>query len=403
MPRQRQNEFVQSQYFKWILTLRNGTYYADGRSNPQKLKRYSLGATTHADALDVLKHLDLQMAVEHSLAPRTALQEIPSVICLQEGIQKYMANVEGEKAMENISRKTPQRYRAVFDKFARFCDQRNISSWHQVNRQILSQYAAWLEKEGYAYNTRYLELTTLKQVVKFLIDVGDLPESNRINMKLRKPQETDTYCFTSEEVQAILELCQENPQLRWFYAVLFTLVHTGMRISELATLRRSDIDFEKNVIRLTDERHRRSRQQAGEARELKGKRSRSFPIHPDLRPILEALPHSADGRVFHGAYGGRLKPDRVRLLLIKRVLKPLAGRFPTPAGETRGFIDGRIHSFRHYFCSMCANTGVAEQTLMSWLGHRSSTMIRRYYHLHYAASQQAMQRVQFVPEENKSE
>lgn len=34
---------------------------------------------------------------------------------------------------------------------------------------------------------------------------------------------------------------------------------------------------------------------------------------------------------------------------------------------------------------------------MTWLGHRSSKMIRRYYHLHDEASQQAMKKFVAVP------
>jgi len=62
-----------------------------------------------------------------------------------------------------------------------------------------------------------------------------------------------------------------------------------------------------------------------------------------------------------------------------------------------GFKDGYVHSFRHFFCSQCANSGVPEQMLMSWLGHRSSRMIRRYYHTHDDASINAMKNVQFKP------
>jgi len=396
MPKRRTNEFVQCQYFGWILSVRKGIFYADGRSNPQKLNRYSLGVTTRAEALEALRQLDLYQAVEHCLVSRTSLQEMPATVSLQEGIRKYLANVEGERAMENVSDKTLKRYRAVFDKFSNFCRDHQLLGWHQVNHHVLKQYAVWLKEEKYAYATRYLELTTIKQVVKYLIDVGDLPESNRIRYKFPKLEDTDTYCFTCEEVGAILDLCWETPNLRWFHAVLFALTHTGMRISELASLRWSDIDFEKNVIWLTDERHRRSSQRTEEARQLKGKRSRSFPIHQGLRPILQGLSRETDGRVFHDPDGDLLKPDNIRRLLVNHVLPPLASRFPTPPGEVRGFIDGRIHSFRHYFCSMCANARVAEQTLMSWLGHRNSRMIRRYYHLHDAVSQQAMQQVQFV-------
>lgn len=104
------------------------------------------------------------------------------------------------------------------------------------------------------------------------------------------------------------------------------------------------------------------------------------------------LPRNRDGLIFHGPRGGLLKPDVVRTILIRDVLTPLAKRFPTPAGEI-GFRDGRLHSFRHYFC---ANSGVPEQVVMEWLGHSHSAMVRHYYHLHNDEAQRQMKRLNFV-------
>ena len=89
-----------------------------------------------------------------------------------------------------------------------------------------------------------------------------------------------------------------------------------------------------------------------------------------------------------------MRPDNVRHILIKRVIKPLSTKFPSPDDEV-GFKDGRLHSLRHYFCSTCSNSGVPEQVVMRWLGHRSSEMIKRYYHLHDSEARQQMSRVDF--------
>jgi integrase len=110
-------------------------------------------------------------------------------------------------------------------------------------------------------------------------------------------------------------------------------------------------------------------------------------MHSDLLGVLRALP-PGEGYVFRGPRGGRLKPDTVRRILVREVLEPLAHRFPS-TGE-KGFRDGRLHSFRHYFCSTCANSGVPERMVMEWLGHVDSEMVRHYYHLHDAEARQRM-------------
>ena len=82
---------------------------------------------------------------------------------------------------------------------------------------------------------------------------------------------------------------------------------------------------------------------------------------------------------------------------MRTYLKPLAKQFPTPQGEI-GFKDGRLHSFRHSFCSVCANTGVPEPVVMRWLGHQDSKMVEHYYHLYDDEAQRQMQRITFVGE-----
>ena len=129
-------------------------------------------------------------------------------------------------------------------------------------------------------------------------------------------------------------------------------------------------------------------------RELKSGRSRSFPIHPDLLILLQGMPR-IDAYVFHGPRGGRLKPDTVRRILVREVIEPLTERFPAPNDE-KGFRDGRLHSFRHYFCSTCANSRVPERMVMDWLGHVDSEMVRIYYHLHDREARQQMAGLDFL-------
>lgn len=74
------------------------------------------------------------------------------------------------------------------------------------------------------------------------------------------------------------------------------------------------------------------------------------------------------------------------------MLGPLAEKFPT-AGGSRGIAEGRLHSFRHFFCSTSADSGVPEQMLMTFLGHRDSEMIRHYYHLQQEEARKQMSKL----------
>ena len=396
MPKKRTNEQVICDHFTWLLGKRGDVYTADGRSNTPPLGRHSLGVKDRAQALEALRQLDLVKAVETGKLDRSALDPENSVLLpLDEGRAKYEAHVARPRIAGGAKSSTQKRYRAVFDKFIAFAESRGINFWNYVTQQQLVAYAGWLDGESYAYATEYLELTTLKQAILWFIDSNLLPASCRITLKMSKPDESDTYCWSTDEATAIIDHCRERIELNWLANVLTALACTGLRISELSALRWADIDLAKNVIVLTDESNRAPRRRRREVRTIKNRRSRTFPIHDDLREILVTMNTERDGRVFYGPKGGVLKPDTVRRILVRDVLQPLASRFPTPHEEI-GFADGRLHSFRHYFCSRCANSGVPEQMLMRWLGHHNSRMVRRYYHLHDDEAQREMGRINFV-------
>jgi integrase len=98
--------------------------------------------------------------------------------------------------------------------------------------------------------------------------------------------------------------------------------------------------------------------------------------------------------LFRAARGGVLHPDSVRISLFKLVIELLATRFPNEKDEI-GLNHGRLHSFRHFLCSDCANQGVHALLLMRRLGHRSSDMVQRYFRLHDQESQRQTKSLKF--------
>jgi integrase len=365
-------------------------YSADGRANSPSLGRHSLGTRDKTEALELIHDLDLNMAVKYGRADRSlTVTEQNQLLELQAGRELYEKHVRRPAVAGGPRPTTSKRYKAVLDKFLPFAENQKVRYWNEVTDETLNDYAAWLDGEGYAYATEYLELTTIKQILKYLVKKEHLPADSLFDYPLRKPVGTDTYCWTPEEVKAMFDHCVTD-ELHWLRRVLMGLASTGLRIMELASLRWSDIDLQRRVITLTDESHSKSRKKS--KRTTKSGDSRSFPIHDSLLAVLQEIERAPDGLVFHGPLGGRIKADTIRRILIRDVLTPLEERFPSDHDEI-GFKDGRLHSFRHYFCSVCANSGVPEQMLMKWLGHKSSTMVRRYYHLHDEESQRQMKRV----------
>jgi integrase len=394
MPKPRKYEQVRCTHFVWRLVDRNGQWYADGRSNTPNAGRHSLGTNDKDEALRLLPELDRVRAEDLGLIPRSAESSTrgPS-LPMGEGRALYEKHIARPRVTGGVRKSTQKRYRTVFDKFIPFATARGVTVWNGVTAELLTAYAAHLENQGYAHKTLVNELTTLKQTVRWMIRQGHLQGMKPIELRVQKAESEPAYCYRPREVKAMVEYCRARTSLKWLGDVIIALACTGLRIAELCSLRWSDLDLQNERLKLTDETGRAIKSDR-KRRQLKSGRSRTFPIHRELMAVLKGLLRR-DGDVFRGPRGGRLKPDTVRRILVREVIQPLAEKFPTPEGE-KGFAQGRLHSFRHYFCSTCANSGVPERMVMDWLGHADSEMIRLYYHLHDEEAKRRMDGLDFL-------
>lgn len=172
MPTQRKNEKIIGRYFTWLLGDRAGVYFADGRSNPpHDIGRHSLATRDRKEALEQLARLDLVKAVEFGLADRSMLTAAKeNLLLLQDGKELYLGFVRRPPVLGGAGETTTTRYRSVFDKFVPFAQQEGVRHWQSVTKRLLEAYGAWLDDQDYASATEYLELTTIKQAMKWLAE-----------------------------------------------------------------------------------------------------------------------------------------------------------------------------------------------------------------------------------------
>ena len=393
MPRKPKDIPITCEYFTWRLFRRNGVYYGDSRGGKYNLGKHSLGTRNRDEALTRLRLLDQQKAVELGLADEKAIQP-GDAVTVADGWKLYLEYGGRSRVLGGVSPGTLQRYGAVCDKHVKFCEKHGIVNWGDFSKQMMEKYGNRLSR-SFADRTVFLELTLIKSVTNWLIAEKKLPADCKIDYHLRKPQGTDTYCYSAAEVAAMVGRCTDIPRLVWLANVIIALAHTGLRISELAELRRSDVDFNSNTIRVADERSSRRKRKAGTMRTTKGRRSRVIPIHPRLRKLFEGLSRKPDGRVLHADRGGALRPNNVLHVFIRDVIEPLKEKFPAPDGEI-GFEHGRLHSFRHYFCSQAFLGGASEGEIKEWLGHADSKMVEHYRHLRNEDAQRKMEQIDFM-------
>ncbi|MHC5057169.1 MAG: tyrosine-type recombinase/integrase [Planctomycetota bacterium] len=335
-----------------------GYWYADYSEN-HKRNRVSLRVRTRREAEQAVRRLDEpDRPAEIGDGGAAGIQDLSLI----ETRDMYIEHCENK----DLAPRSVARYRAALDALLRHCADVGVAQARDLALPVLEGFTSYRRKqEGRAPKTVYTDSMIIKDFLKYASHSGRrlMADNPGEAWEVRKPPKKQGYCYTEEEVEALIKGCRD-----WLRPIVTTLAYTGLRIDELIELRWEDVDLCNGLISIRVRDDWRP----------KGKRDRSIPIYPLVRGAIESRPLGEF--VFLGPLGGRLTESNT-LKCLKEDREKLE------------IAQGVLHSFRHFFVSMCAQSGVAIFTCMSWVGHKDSDMVWYYYHLHDKASKDAMERL----------
>ena len=178
--------------------------------------------------------------------------------------------------------------------------------------------------------------------------------------------------FKMDEIRAVMAIADDE----WKSLIRLGL-YTGQRLSDLAVLTWSNIDLERDEIRLITRKT--------------GKRL-TIPIAEPLREHLESLPGSDETAApLHPKAFGVLKRDGRSARLSNAFVELLAQaglrEAQTHQGRGIGRSAGRaasqlsFHSLRHTAVSMLKDAGIPQATVQELIGHDSEQMSALYTHV----------------------
>lgn len=310
------------------------------------------------------KALDMDAQVQRGEAVKR-----PARIAIEEAKDLYLECAEGEGKRP----RTLTQYHHDLGAFLGFAARKHAQFLDQVTLFLAEQYRATLRKEGYAPQTIQHRLVIVKQLVNWAVERDLLAQNPLKGLRIGKSRPRPQPCFSLGEVERILAF--SSGPLR---AILEVLAFTGLRISVLVWLTWMDVDFERGflIVRPKDDWV------------PKHGRTRVVPMHDRARAVLETLPRRH--RWVFTARASRNYPDGGHqistthtLEKLKKVLRRLG-------------IEGSLHTFRHFFISHCANSGVPPFQLIKWVGHANVSTVMQYYALRDEESLSAMQRLSWI-------
>jgi len=268
-------------------------------------------------------------------------------------LKRYMEEVSVTKkpTTQRSERFSAQRLNAFFGKY----------SMAAVSADLVAKYRDERLAEGKSNNTVRIELAMLGHLFRIAIQEWGIGLSFNPVANIRKPSPgagRDRRLNLSEQ-QRLFEAvnAHSNPMLGW---IVRLAVETAMRSSEIAGLRRSQVDLERRVVRLMDTKN-------GSARSVPLTRAATAVLQSALDNPLR--PNDTD-LVFFGEPGR----DKKRKPYIFQKL--WAGIV-----HDLGFDDLHFHDLRHEAVSRLVEAGMSDQEVAAISGHKSMQMLKRYTHL----------------------
>ncbi|WP_299148507.1 site-specific tyrosine recombinase XerD [uncultured Dokdonia sp.] len=263
-----------------------------------------------------------------------------------------------------LSDNTIDNYARDLKKLTRYLEQlENSINPLQITREDLQEFIYTIAKEVQARSQARV-ISGLKGFFNYLVfedyrtdNPIDLIESPKIGRKL-----PDT--LSEEEIDALIDAIDlGKPQGERNRAMLETLYSCGLRVTELISLKLSDLYFEEGFINVVG----------------KGDKQRFVPISEHTQKYINIYRNELRNHI-------DVKPEHVDILFLNRrgrqltramiftIIKDLAVK----AGIKKNISP---HTFRHSFATHLLQNGADLRSIQQMLGHESITTTEIYMHV----------------------
>jgi integrase/recombinase XerD len=241
--------------------------------------------------------------------------------------------------------------------------QAGISKPDQVEPQHFTDYLAWRKRSGLSAASIKLEAVALRIFFRFLLVRNILTSNPGENLSIPR---VERYLPETLNVSAMTRLLESvssaDPLGLRDRAMLELLYASGLRVSELCSVRLESLDLEEGLIRVTG----------------KGNKTRLVPVGLPAKEAIsrylqlerpKLVSRRSGAEIFLSARGRKLTPQRV-WQLIKRY-------------AARAGLEANVypHLFRHSFATHLLAGGADLRIIQELLGHADISTTQVYTHV----------------------
>lgn len=169
---------------------------------------------------------------------------------MEKEIQQFISYLHNIKKTSN---NTEQSYRRDLEKAQHFLEEKGITDVKEITGEYLNSYVLYLEKNKFATATISRNIASIKAFFHFLCEEGICIEDVSAGLKAPKIEKKIPEIMSTEEVVRLLEQPSGDTakEVR-DRAMLELLYATGIRVTELITLKVSDVNLQVGYILCKD-------------------------------------------------------------------------------------------------------------------------------------------------------
>lgn len=269
---------------------------------------------------------------------------------------------------KNASPNTLASYRLDLQRYVAFLRHSNVRTVRAITDAHAAKYLVALRNEGLSPRSVNRALSAIKGFHKFLVSDGIVNENPVALIDAPKLPRTLPGVLTPQEIEAILSQPQASATDKknlWLRdrALLETMYASGLRVSEVIALKRSNVLAEEMLVRVFG----------------KGSKERLVPIGgsalrwieryaTECRPLL-AQRGGAEDAVFLNARGTPMSRMAVWNIVQANAKKARMGKEVHP------------HTFRHSFATHLLEGGADLRAVQEMLGHADIATTQIYMHI----------------------
>ncbi len=276
---------------------------------------------------------------------------------MQNYIEEFIVQIHKEK---NTSSNTEISYQRDLNKFYEHLNRLDLDDISAVDQEVLLDYIDSLKQIGRAPSTISRNIASLKAYFNFLWKNGYCETNPAVGIKAPKIEKKVPEILTIKEIDALLKQpAQKTPKELRDKSMLELLYATGMRVTELITLKVDDINIKLEYIICRDR-----------------KKERFIPFGSEAKnALVDYLENGRDVLIGENSDSDILFPNCSGEVMSRQGFWKLIKAYGKKAGIRSEITP---HTLRHSFAAHLVENGADLRAVQEMLGHSDISTTQIY-------------------------